>query len=100
MSGASYVLGEHEADYTTIENRAKLAEDFKLTDNPGLWAWGTIRTTSRELEDLAVETGTRTLEAAAADTASIGAVVLCSTRVPGPAEGHGQFVASVLTGIG
>src|SRR5256885_16564455 len=26
--------------------------------------------------------------------------MLCSTRIPGPAEGHGAFVERVLTGIG
>ncbi|HEX9032457.1 MAG TPA: hypothetical protein VF834_11470 [Streptosporangiaceae bacterium] len=100
LAGASYVLGEHEADHTSISNLTGLAEQFKLVVNPGLWGWGTIRTTGRELEDLAVRTGCATLRAAAADPASVDALVLCSTRVPGPAEGHGEFVASVLTGIG
>lgn len=100
LAGASYVLGEHEADHTSITNLTELADQFKLVANPGLWGWGTIRTTSRELEDLAAGTGRATLRAAAADPGSVDALVLCSTRVPGPAEGHGEFVASVLTGIG
>jgi 3-oxoacyl-[acyl-carrier-protein] synthase-3 len=100
LAGASYVLGEHEADHTSISNLAELADQFKLVVDPDLWGWGTIRTTSRELENLAVRTGRATLRAAAADPASVDALVLCSTRVPGPAEGHGEFVASVLSGIG
>jgi 3-oxoacyl-[acyl-carrier-protein] synthase-3 len=40
------------------------------------------------------------LIAAAAPADSVDALVLCSNRIPGPAEGHGAFVAAVLTGIG
>lgn len=100
LSGASYLLGEHEEDHSAIGNLPELAERFKLAPNPGLWGWGTIRRTSRELEELAVDTGRQTLRSAGAGPASVDALVLCSTRVPGPAEGHGEFVASVLTGIG
>jgi 3-oxoacyl-[acyl-carrier-protein] synthase-3 len=100
LLGPSYVLGEHEADHTEIENLAELARRFALAPQPGLWGWGTIRTTDRELEDLAVETGHGSLRAAGLAPDSIDALVLCSNRIPGPAEGHGEFVASVLTGIG
>ena len=100
LRGPSYVLGECEVDHGEIENLAELARGFKLAPQPGLWGWGTIRTTKRELAELAVETGLASLGAAGADPASIAALVLCSNRVPGPAEGHGQFVADVLTGIG
>src|SRR5215472_5004292 len=97
LLGPAYVLGEHEIDHTAIENLGELARRFKLAPKADLWGWGTIRTTSRELEDLAVETGLATLKAAGAGTASVDALVLCSNRIPGPAEGHGQFVADVLT---
>jgi 3-oxoacyl-[acyl-carrier-protein] synthase III len=100
LRGPSYVLGEREVDHSEIENLAELARGFKLAPQPSLWGWGTIRTTKRELADLAAETGLASLGAAGADPASIDALVLCSNRVPGPAEGHGQFVADVLTGIG
>ena len=100
LRGASYVLGERTVDYTAIENLDELAGRFRMAPNAGLWGWGAIRTTERDLEELAAETGAATLRAAAADPASIYALVLCSNRIPGPAEGHGSFVASVLTGIG
>ncbi len=100
LLGPAYVLGEHEVDHTAIENLDELARRFKLAPKADLWGWGTIRTTSRELEDLAIETGLDTLKTAGLDTASIDALVLCSNRIPGPAEGHGQFVADILTGIG
>lgn len=100
LLGPSYVLGEHEADHTEIENLAELARRFALAPQPGLWGWGTIRTTDRELEDLAVEAGCGSLRSAGLAPDSIDALVLCSNRIPGPAEGHGEFVASVLTGIG
>jgi 3-oxoacyl-[acyl-carrier-protein] synthase-3 len=100
LRGASYVLGEVEADYTAIDNLVELADRFQLAPNAGLWGWGGIRTTPRELEELAIDTGAATLRAADLDPSSIDALLLCSNRIPGPAEGHGRFVADVLTGIG
>src|ERR1700680_881663 len=100
LLGPPYVRGEHEVEHTAIENLGELARRFKLAPKADLWGWGTIRTTDRELEDLAAETGRQSLKTAGIGTGSIEAVVLCSNRIPGPAEGHGQFVADVLTGIG
>lgn len=100
LLGPAYVLGEHEVDHTAIDNLGELARRFKLAPKADLWGWGTIRTTSRELEHLAVDAGLETVRTAGVDPASVDALVLCSNRIPGPAEGHGQFVASVLTGIG
>jgi 3-oxoacyl-[acyl-carrier-protein] synthase-3 len=100
LLGPSYVLGEREADHTEIANLAELASRFKLSPQPTLWGWGAIRTTGRELEDLAVETGLASLRSAGLAPGAIDALVLCSNRIPGPAEGHGEFVAKVLEGTG
>jgi 3-oxoacyl-[acyl-carrier-protein] synthase III len=100
LRGAGYVLGEREADYTAIGNLSELADRFHLAPNAGLWGWGGIRTSGRGLDDLAVDTGAATLRAAGVDASSIDALLLCSNRIPGPAEGHGRFVQNVLTGIG
>jgi 3-oxoacyl-[acyl-carrier-protein] synthase-3 len=100
LLGPAYVLGEHEVDHTAIDNLGELARRFKLAPKADLWGWGTIRTTGRELEELAAHAGLKTLKAARVDNTSIDALVLCSNRIPGPAEGHGEFVAKVLTGIG
>ncbi|HUC56852.1 MAG TPA: hypothetical protein VMA95_05585 [Streptosporangiaceae bacterium] len=100
LRGPAYVLGENELDHGAIENLDELAARFKLAPQPGLWGWGTIRTTKRELSDLAAEAGAATLKAAGLAPALADALVLCSNRIPGPAEGHGQFVAEVLTGTG
>ncbi len=100
LRGASYVLGEREVGYADIPDLPRLAASFGLVVNPSLWGWGTIRATDRELADLAADTGRATLGAAGVDPAAVDALVLCSTRVPGPAEGHGGFLARVLTGIG
>ena len=100
LTGPSYILGEVEEEHTAIENLDELAERFKLAPNAGLWGWGSIRTSKRELEDLAVDTGSATLRAAGLDPASVDALVLCCNRIPGPAEGHGRFTQQVLTGIG
>jgi len=100
LRGASYVLGERERGYADIPDLPRLAASFGLVQDPGLWGWGTIRVTDRDLADLAADAGRRTLQAAEADPPAVDALVLCSTRVPGPAEGHGDFLARVLTGIG
>jgi 3-oxoacyl-[acyl-carrier-protein] synthase-3 len=100
VRGASYVLGERELDFSVLGSATELGDRFAMAPNPGLWGWGSIRTTGRELEELAVDTGAATLRAAGLSGASIDALVLCSNRIPGPAEGHGSFVASVLTGLG
>jgi 3-oxoacyl-[acyl-carrier-protein] synthase-3 len=100
LLGPSYVLGEREADHTEIDNLTELAGRFKLAPQPGLWGWGTIRTTGRELEEMAAETGLASLRSAGLTAESIDAIVLCSNLIPGPAEGHGEFVGKVLAGIG
>jgi 3-oxoacyl-[acyl-carrier-protein] synthase III len=100
LRGARYVLGEQEVDHASLADLDELAARFKLAPKAELWGWGTIRITHRELEDLAADTGRATLAAAGVDPAGIDALVLCSNRIPGPAEGHGAFVGAVLTGIG
>ena len=100
LRGPGYILGETQTEHTAIEEFPALAARLGLALNAGLWGWGSIRTTRRELEDLAVDTGRATLAASGLEPAQIDAVVLCSNRIPGPAEGHGRFVQAVLTGIG
>src|ERR1700722_567074 len=100
LRGPAYLLGEQELDHTAIPDLAGLAAEFKLAPQPGLWGGGTVRVTSRDLADLAADSGRATLAAADLSPVAIDALVLCSNRIPGPAEGHGQFVADVLTGIG
>jgi 3-oxoacyl-[acyl-carrier-protein] synthase III len=100
LCGASYILGENEVGYAGITDLPRLAASFGLVPDAGLWGWGTVRATDRDLAELAADTGRRTLLAAKTDPSAVDALVLCSTRVPGPAEGHGGFLARVLTGIG
>lgn len=100
VRGASYVLGEKEADYTVIGNLNELASTYRMAPNPGLWGWGGLWLSGRDLAELAVDTGLASLRAAGTDPAQIDALVLCSNRIPGIAEGHGSFVQKVLTGIG
>jgi 3-oxoacyl-[acyl-carrier-protein] synthase III len=100
LRGPSYVLGERDVDHAEIENLAELAARFKMAPSAGLWGWGRLRVTERDLEDLAADSGSATLRAAGLDPAAVDALVLCSNRVPGPAEDHGRFVQRLLTGIG
>jgi 3-oxoacyl-[acyl-carrier-protein] synthase-3 len=100
LGGARYALGELEADHTTIENLAERVAELKLPTNAKLMGWGSIRRSERALEELAVESGRATLAAAGVDAADVDALIVCSTRVPGNSDGHGSFMASVLTGTG
>src|SRR3954447_22424962 len=100
LHGAAYVLGEHESDYTSIAALTQRALGYKMPPNAGLWGWGGIRRTDRGLEELAVDSGVATLRAADVAPGEVDALMLCSTRIPGPSEGHGAFVERVLTGIG
>jgi 3-oxoacyl-[acyl-carrier-protein] synthase-3 len=100
LRGASYVLGEQEVGYADIRDLPELAAAFGLAPSPELWGWGTIRSTRRGLADLAAAAGRATLRAADVEPASVDALVLCSTRIPGRSDDHGSFMANVLTGIG
>lgn len=100
LQGPAYVLGEHESDYTSIEDIADQAKRFQMPPNADLWGWDGIRRTDRTLADLAVDSGTATLRAAGVAPGDVDALMLCSVSVTGPSEGHGAFVERVLTGIG
>jgi 3-oxoacyl-[acyl-carrier-protein] synthase-3 len=95
LRGVSYLLGEREVGYADIARLPELARAFRLAPDPGLWGWGTVRVTRRDLADLAADAARATLAAAGVDR--VDAVVLCSTRLP--AE-PGAFVAAVLTRAG
>jgi 3-oxoacyl-[acyl-carrier-protein] synthase-3 len=100
LHGPRYELGELAADHTTIEDLQARAVEFKMQPSPQLWGWGGIRRTVRGLEELAIASGAATLRAAGIAPSAIDALVLCSTGIPGPAEGHGLFVETIVTGLG
>lgn len=100
LRGPGYVLGERETGHAEIGNLAELAAKFRMAPNAALWGWGSVRVTERPLHELAAQAGAATLRAAGVVPADVDALVLCSTRVPGPAEGHGGFLENVLTGAG
>lgn len=100
LRGPEYVLGEHEADYTSIADLPERAKEFQMPPDAKLWGWGGIRRTDRTLEELAIDSGAASLRAAGIAPDAIDALMLCSTGIPGPSEGHGRFVENVLTGIG
>ena len=95
LRGVSYLLGEQEVGYADIAGLSELAAAFRLVPDPGLWGWGTVRTTRRDVADLAADTGRAVLAAAGADRAD--ALVLCSTQTPAD---QGRFVAAVLARAG
>ncbi|HEX6355474.1 hypothetical protein [Actinophytocola sp.] len=100
LRGPAYVLGEHEIEHGQIANLPARAEEFRMVPDPGLWGWGSVFRTERGLAAMAAESGTATLRAAGLEPGSIDALILCSTEVPGPADGHGRVMEAVLTGIG
>ncbi|WP_331771928.1 3-oxoacyl-ACP synthase (plasmid) [Embleya sp. NBC_00888] len=97
LHGPRYVLGEFEVPHTSIANLSARAAEFKMAPTPGLWGWGAVRRTERSLEAIAAESAAATLRAT---TSGADAVVLCSTRVPGPSEGHGAFMETFLAESG
>jgi 3-oxoacyl-[acyl-carrier-protein] synthase III len=100
LRGPAYVLGETESDYTAIGNVAELAERYGLAPRPALWGWGGVRVSRRDLADLAADAATAALRAAGLTPAGVSALVVCTNRIAGPAEGHGRFVQRLLTGAG
>jgi 3-oxoacyl-[acyl-carrier-protein] synthase-3 len=100
LTGARYVLGETELDHTEIENLSGRAREFGMPAKAELWGWGTVRRTVRTLEDMAVEAGRASLDAAGVEPASVDGLILCSTRFPGGPQTHGTFVGTIMAGIG
>jgi 3-oxoacyl-[acyl-carrier-protein] synthase-3 len=100
LSSPCYVLGETEVPYDGIGDLWERAEEFKMVPKPELWGWGSVRRTEKSLEQLAIETGRATLDAAAVDPSSVDMLLLCCTQFPGSAESHGNFVADIMAGIG
>jgi 3-oxoacyl-[acyl-carrier-protein] synthase III len=100
LKGPRYVLGEIEADFSTIENLPVRAEEFRMALDPALWGWGSVFRSERGLEAMAIDSGSATLRAAGTDPSSIDALVLCCSEVGVGARMHGRLAATVLTGIG
>jgi 3-oxoacyl-[acyl-carrier-protein] synthase III len=100
LTAPAYVLGEIEADYTTIPDLTTRARELGLAPQPELWGWRSFRRTRRGTDQLAAATGRATLRRAALDPSAVDALVLCSTKFPGGAETHGRFVESVMSGLG
>lgn len=100
LSAPCYVLGETEVPYDGIDDLWERAEEFKMVPKPELWGWGSVRRTEKSLEQLAIETGRSTLDAAEIDPSSVDMLLLCCTQFPGSAESHGNFVADIMAGLG
>ncbi|MET8114551.1 hypothetical protein [Streptomyces prasinus] len=65
LSAPRYVLGESEADHTSIEDLPRKARAFGMPPKASLWGRGSVRRTAESLETLAVRSGRATLDAAA-----------------------------------
>jgi 3-oxoacyl-[acyl-carrier-protein] synthase-3 len=100
LSAPRYVLGEIELDHAELPGFAERARELRLAPLPALWGWGTVRCTERTTAELAVRSGAATLRAAGLHPAAVEALVLCSTRFVGGPDSHGQFVASIVEGLG
>ncbi|TPQ20899.1 3-oxoacyl-ACP synthase [Streptomyces sporangiiformans] len=100
LYGPQYELGETEVHHTEITNLLTRAAEFRMPPAPELWGWGNVRRAERSLEVMAADSAATTLRAAGADPSSVDAVVLCSTRIPGPSEAHGRFMETFLAEAG
>jgi 3-oxoacyl-[acyl-carrier-protein] synthase-3 len=95
-----YVLGEIAAGYASIPGLQARARELGLQPRAELWGWGQIHRTERDLEDLAIETGKSTLDAAGLEPSRVDLLMLCSTQFPGDGTTHGRFVETIMTGLG
>jgi 3-oxoacyl-[acyl-carrier-protein] synthase III len=100
LKAPGYVLGEHEADHSTIANLRCRARELRMPAVAELWGWGKVHRTGKSMETLAIESGSATLRAAGISPSSIGALILCSTSFPGGADIHGRFVEAIMAGFG
>ncbi|WP_374118178.1 3-oxoacyl-ACP synthase [Streptomyces sp. MAR25Y5] len=97
LSAPRYVLGESEADHTSIEDLPRKARAFGMPPEASLWGWGSVRRTAESLETLAVRSGRATLDAAGVAPSSVDCLVLCSTRFPGGPRTHARLVQDVMS---
>ncbi|WSQ10879.1 3-oxoacyl-ACP synthase [Streptomyces sp. NBC_01231] len=100
LSAPRYVIGETEADHTSVKDLPRKAREFGMPPKASLWGWGSVRLTNESLETLAVRSGLATLEAAGTAPSSVDCLVLCSTRFPGGPRTHGKFMETVMSGLG
>jgi len=100
LSGAAYVLGEVEQEVAGLEGLAAKAASFRMALDSKLWGWGRFRRTARSIEELAIDTGLRTLQTAACAASDVDAVIFCSTRIPGGPDDHREFIQTIFTGLG
>ncbi|MDT3395182.1 3-oxoacyl-ACP synthase [Streptomyces sp. B1866] len=100
MCGPAYVLGEQDADHTTVTGLIERARTFDMPVKASLWGWGRVRRTAKDVETLAVESSAATLRGCGAEPESVDGLILCSTRFPGGPVTHGRFVERVLRGLG
>ncbi|UQA92147.1 3-oxoacyl-[acyl-carrier-protein] synthase III C-terminal domain-containing protein [Streptomyces halobius] len=100
LSSPRYVLGETEHEHTSIENLLRKAHEFGMPPKASIWGWGNVRLTDESLETLAVRSGLAALNAAGTAPSSVDCLVLCSTEFPGGPRTHGQFVETVMSGLG
>jgi 3-oxoacyl-[acyl-carrier-protein] synthase-3 len=100
LSAPTYELGEIELDHTEIPEFAERARSYRMPVSADLWGWGKVRRTERTLAELTADSGETTLRTAGIDPAAVSLLLLCSTRFPGDAGTHGQFVAGITERLG
>lgn len=100
LAGPAYELGETERDHASLDGFAERVAELGLPNNAKLMGWGNVRVSERSLEELSIESATRTLRSAGVSPSAVDALIFCSTRVPGNSDSHGQFMETVLEGIG
>lgn len=104
LTAPRYVLGEVEEPYTAVRDLTARVAHFAIPMAPRSWGWGSFFRTGRSLVELAVASGTATLDAAldAAGTVrdAVDGLILCTSSFPGSVDDHAGFLGSVLGGLG
>jgi 3-oxoacyl-[acyl-carrier-protein] synthase-3 len=92
LTGAAYVLGETEMNYTEAQGFA----ESKMPNKPDLWGWGSYYKTKETIFDLMTASVMKTFERTPIEPQSIDAVIFCSMNFPGQAQDGAKFVRNFL----
>lgn len=95
-----YVLGEIEEPYTAVEELEARVAHYGIPMAPRAWGWGSFFRTRRTPVELAVASGTATLEAAGVPRASVDGLIVCTSQFPRSVDDHAGFLGDVLAGLG
>jgi 3-oxoacyl-[acyl-carrier-protein] synthase-3 len=100
LSAPAYELGEIAQRHDQLPELPERVATFGMLPSAQMWGWGCVHRSRRDVAELAISSGRRTIATSRCDPTDIDALVLCSTRIPGGPTTHGAFVAGIAAGLG